>query len=41
MAETEDTRNTKTRYSDEELAEFREIIEKKLEKARKKSRTTE
>ncbi|MBO4741423.1 MAG: TraR/DksA C4-type zinc finger protein [Bacteroidales bacterium] len=35
MAETEDTRNTKTRYSDEELAEFREIIEKKLEKARK------
>lgn len=25
---------TKTRYSDEELAEFREIIEKKLEKAR-------
>lgn len=35
MEETEDTKNTKTRYSDEELAEFREIIEKKLEKARK------
>lgn len=35
MTETENTKNTKTRYSDEELAEFREIIEKKLEKARK------
>lgn len=35
MAETEETRPEKNRYSDEELAEFREIIEKKLEKARK------
>lgn len=35
MAETEETRIEKKRYSDEELAEFREIIEKKLEKARK------
>ena len=35
MAETEEPRTEKKRYSDEELAEFREIIEKKLEKARK------
>ena len=35
MAETEEPRTEKNRYSDEELAEFREIIEKKLEKARK------
>ena len=35
MAETEENRPEKNRYSDEELAEFREIIEKKLEKARK------
>ena len=35
MAETEENKPEKTRYSDEELAEFREIIEKKLEKARK------
>ena len=34
MAETEEPRTEKNRYSDEELAEFREIIEKKLEKAR-------
>lgn len=34
MAESEENPMTKTRYSDEELAEFREIIEKKLEKAR-------
>ncbi len=35
MAETEDTKPAKTRYSDEELEEFREIIEMKLKKARK------
>jgi len=31
----EDSKQTKTRYSDEELAEFKMIIEKKLERAKK------
>ena len=34
MAKKEKTEEKKTRYSDEELAEFKEIIDKKLEKAR-------
>ena len=34
MSDTENTQTEKTRYSDEELAEFREIIEKKIAKAR-------
>ena len=31
----EESKQKKTRYSDEELQEFKEIIEKKLERARK------
>ena len=31
----EENKQTKNRYSDEELAEFKEIIEKKLERAKK------
>lgn len=34
MAKKEKTEEKKTRYSDEELAEFKEIIDSKLEKAR-------
>jgi RNA polymerase-binding protein DksA len=32
---TEDNKTIKTRYSDEELAEFKKIIEEKLERAKK------
>jgi RNA polymerase-binding protein DksA len=35
MSNTEAVQPEKTRYSDEELVEFKELIEKKLDKARK------